>query len=285
MMKATNPTRRTKIVQLMNNWQNTGDQKGKMRDARLKTLSEEPIEPDEEDRVCHMCPAGCREVEKSMHYLHCPVEKLIRARKELAIKVIRQLKVIGSYEGITTMIGKILKQINLRDETPFEIDELSSDGELSLKRTIVGQEKIGWKELCQGYCHKGWSIVQNRYYRWMGIDTKTMNITRWKKRFVTILGEYSLECWRLRNEILHGKDQEESSKIQLKKMRKKARLLYGKKEEIRGTKNYRIFEMPLYKRLRFGIQSITLWVGMAEEVLKLHRENATRRTIHTWLQP
>ena len=53
---------------------------------------------------------------------------------------------------------------------------------------------------------------------------------------------------------------------------------------IQGTHNLRIFDMPLYKRLRFGIQSITLWVGMVEDVLKLHRENPTKNTIHSWLQ-
>ena len=73
--------------------------------------------------------------------------------------------------------------------------------------------------------------------------------------------------------------------MQLKTAREKVKSLYKKKGELRGTQNFKIFDMPMYKRLRFGIQSITLWVGMAEEVLKLHRENAVKNTIHHWLQP
>ena len=61
--------------------------------------------------------------------------------------------------------------------------------------------------------------------------------------------------------------------------------LYKKKEELRGCKNFSIFDMPMYKRLRFEIQSITLWVEMAEEVLKLHRENVAKNTILQWIGP
>ena len=53
---------------------------------------------------------------------------------------------------------------------------------------------------------------------------------------------------------------------------------------LRGSKNFSIFDMPLYKRLQVSVQSIALWMGMPEEVLKLHRENAATNTIHQWLQ-
>ena len=88
------------------------------------------------------------------------------------------------------------------------------------------------------------------------------------------MGDYCLECWKLQNETLHGKEQEESRKKKLTNMQTKVKYLYKKKEELQGSKNLSIFDMPLYKQSRFGVQSITLWVGMAEEVLKLHRENA-----------
>ena len=89
----------------------------------------------------------------------------------------------------------------------------------------------------------------------------------------------------MRNESLHGKEMADSKKIQLTRIRTKVKHLYKRKEELRGSKNFRIFDMPLYKRIRFGVQSITLWVGMAEEVLKLHRENAAKNTILQWIGP
>ena len=46
----------------------------------------------------------------------------------------------------------------------------------------------------------------------------------------------------------------------------------------------KIFDMPLAKRLLMGVQSSKIWVGMAEEVLKMNRERAIKHTIHHWLQ-
>ena len=54
---------------------------------------------------------------------------------------------------------------------------------------------------------------------------------------------------------------------------------------MRGTRYYRIFKMPLKKRLKMGVQANTIWIGMAEESLRLHREMQTKNTIDRWLQP
>ena len=103
--------------------------------------------------------------------------------------------------------------------------------------------------------------------------------------FSTILVDYSLECWKLRNETIHGKERDESRKIQQVKIKKHIRDLYAKKETLKGKTQYRIFDMPINKRLGMGIQSSLIWVGMAEEVLRLHRENATKNTLDHWLNP
>ena len=54
---------------------------------------------------------------------------------------------------------------------------------------------------------------------------------------------------------------------------------------MRGDPNFKIFEMPLHKRLLMGKQSSKIWIGMAEEALRLHQENATKYTIDHWLNP
>ena len=285
MLRKSNAIRRIKLTKMMFNWQNTGRQKGKIRDAKLREGSDNPIEPTDEEATCHLCPSGCGEEEKSLHFLHCPTKKNRIDRNMLITTVLKKLKLLRTYEGICTVVRLALTRISSREEMDFVEELRENDGELSLSQTFRGQERIGWHELCQGFCHKGWAIVQNRYYRRNGIVTRTLNIERWKKMFSKILAEYCLSCWQMRNDTLHGKDMEETGKLQLKKAREKVRSLYKKKSELKGTNNYKIFDMPLYKRLRFGIQSITLWAGMAEEVLKLHRENAVKNTLHHWLQP
>ena len=139
--------------------------------------------------------------------------------------------------------------------------------------------------LYQGYFHKEWTRIQYIHYMRVGIDSKALNIDRWKKMFCTILGEYCLDCWHNRNEVLHGKELEDSKQIRLERIKKIVKGLYKRKGEIKGQREYRIFRMPIKKRLKMGIQSNTIWTGMAQEVLKLHRERMTKNTIHSWLQP
>ena len=62
------------------------------------------------------------------------------------------------------------------------------------------------------------------------------------------------------------------------------KLLYGKRSELRGSPPYRVFDMKLERRILQGVQALTLWVRKAEEVLKLHREQSDKNTIHRWLR-
>ena len=285
MIKNARPLRRTKIAQLMHDWQNTGRQKGKIRDSRLQLNGDTPKEATIEELECHKCPDGCNEEENELHFLECPQQHTIVRRRDCIKTVLRRLKKLHTYEGIMSMIGYILNCISERIELDFDWIGLQRDGDMSLCIALTGQEDIGWKRLCQGYYHKTWTTVQSKHYKRLGKNSRTQNIGRWKKMFSTILVDYSLECWKLRNETIHGKERDESRKIQQVKIKIHIRDLYARKETLKGKPQYRIFDMPINKRLGMGIQSSLIWVGMAEEVLRLHRENATKNTLDHWLNP
>ena len=285
MLSSVGPNRRIRLIQLIHNWQNVGSQKGRFRDARLRLDSDNPMTPTEEEVHCHKCPEGCDEAESNLHYLECPATHT-RKRRTLGIKrVLTRLKKLRTYEGITSQIGHILQKISKRDELEFDWEELSKDGELSLNNAIRGQETIGWTSLCQGFHHKEWSKVQCKYYRQLGANPRTFNIARWKKMFSLILAEYSLDCWKQRNETIHGNEKELPRKKKLGKLRKQVRGLYANKGELNGHPNKKVFSMPLTKRLKMGLQSTIIWIGLAEEVLRLQRDNVKKNTLHHWLQP
>ena len=82
------------MVKLMNNWQNTGTQKGVFRDARLNQGKDTPQQPTEEERSCHLCPGDCGEEEIELHYLECPSEDMVKARSKLIKNVCSRLKKI-----------------------------------------------------------------------------------------------------------------------------------------------------------------------------------------------
>ena len=164
------------------------------------------------------------------------------------------------------------------------MDELKLDGDSSLAKALIGQKLIGWKAMCQGFLHKAWATTQHEHYKTLGVKTRYLNIGRWKKMMSTILSEYCLECWARRNETIHGISIQDSRIKQLDRLRKQVKALYGKRRQLRSSKNKSIFDLPLKKRLNMGLQSTKLWVGLAEEVLRLDRESATKYTIVHWLQ-
>ena len=67
------------------------------------------------------------------------------------------------------------------------------------------------------------------------------------------------------------------------RLRDLVKTLYMKKKETTPKQRKRVYSMPLKKRLEMGFHSLTLWVGMAEEVLKQNREQAAKLTIHHWI--
>ena len=69
----------------------------------------------------------------------------------------------------------------------------------------------------------------------------------------------------------------------MKRLREQVKVLYTKKKETTPKQRKRVYSMPLKKRLELGFHSLTLWVGMAEEVQKQNREQAAKLTIHHWI--
>jgi hypothetical protein len=284
LLNKTNPTRRVKLIKLIHNWQNTGRQKGMMRDARLKLDTESPLHPTVEETNCHLCPGGCGEEEGTMHYLHCSTIVSREGRKRLIKKVLRRLSKLRTSASIMSLVGYVL--VSISEDQDIDPDSAVHDWRTNklLARVINGQEGIGWMALCQGFYHKAWSTLQHNYYMSLGTKTRYLNIRRWKRMFSTILCEYSLECWEMRNKTIHGENCGVGRERQLQRLREQVKELYKEKRNVRGTKNGGIFDLPLEKRQKMGIHSTKLWIGMAEEVLRLHRENATKLTLHQWLQ-
>ena len=64
----------------------------------------------------------------------------------------------------------------------------------------------------------------------------------------TILMDYSLDCWKLRNEsTIHGKENDTSRQKKKEKLQKQITGLYKKRKELPESKKGRIFDMPLKK--------------------------------------
>ena len=101
--------------------------------------------------------------------------------------------------------------------------------------------------------------------------------------FLTILTDYSYDCWKLRNEAVHRVLTKEGRVIKKARLVEQVRCLYKKKKELSGNPLRKVFNMCVEKRLQQGVHSLILWIGKAEEVIILHREESDKTTIDRWL--
>jgi hypothetical protein len=284
MLRKANPMRRITLIKMMHNWQNIGVQKGKIRDSRLRMQTDEPLTPTEEEKDCHLCQDGCGEVEGNLHYISCQAPNPLESRKKSIQSAIKKLKSLRTAEPILSIISIMLRSLSTDQQCEYDLREMKIEEGTPLSRAIRGQERIGWRAMCQGFVHKEWAAAQTEHYRKLGIKTKYYNGGRWSRMISTILSDYCLECWAKRNETIHGKKDTDSRTKKLARLRKQVKALYKRQDMIHNKRHKRIFDMPLKKRLKMGLQSTVLWVGMAEEVLRLDRETATKNTLDLWIQ-
>ena len=283
LLRRANPIKKNRLIQVMHDWQNVGRQKGKFRDSKIKSTERQQDNITTEEKTIHLCPVGCGEVEDHLHYVKCKAEPMIAARQKSRLNVLTRLKRLRTNEFICSTISYILKSIGDCEEIQMYGERYESDDERNLLPALLGQKEIGWENMIKGFIHEGWAQAQQRHYMRLGVTSKVYSIKRWKRMFLTILSDYGHDCWTTRNEAIHGSSIKEGREVRKKRLVELTKELYKQKNDLRGSPYRRIFNMKLSKRISHGIQSLTLWVGKAEEVLKLHREEADKNTLDRWL--
>ena len=123
------------------------------------------------------------------------------------------MKKLKTNEFILSFLGYILKSISNEERVSLEDITFDTEDERSLMSALIGQQEIRWIELLKGFAHKGWTISQRRHYMMTGKQSKMYSEKRWKRMFLTILTDYSNDCWKHRNEVLHGDTTEEGEKL------------------------------------------------------------------------
>lgn len=283
LLRHASPIQKNRHIQTLHNWQNVGSQKGKIRDSRLGRDVQPPLQPTEEEKEIHLCPNGCGETEESMHYIRCQEKEMMKKRDLYRERAMNKLKKLRTNEGILGTVNQIIKRISNDDEMFNLHNEVATIGGKNLQVAIKGQEIIGWTAMIQGFVHKDWAEIQNNHYKRTGLNKRIYSKKRWKREFVNIVTQYGKDCWTSRNEAIHGKTTTEGRTMRLERLRNQVKQLYGKRRETTQKQKKNLYSVPLEKRLKFGVQALTLWVGKAEEVLKLNREQAAKYTIPHWL--
>lgn len=134
------PFFRTKLAQLMHDWQHTGNRKAMMAEGT-------------DD-----CPCQCAMKENKLHYLYYPAIQIAGGRRRLLTMLQQQLKSTNTYPGITTSIGKILMK-GFEGEWWKEL-QTQNVMEQKLQDIIEKQRSLGDMSLAKGYMIQEWKELQ-----------------------------------------------------------------------------------------------------------------------------
>ena len=251
------PIFRSKIMQLMYDWQYVWERKHLMKESEDK------------------CPMLCGAIETRLHYLWCKDKAFCETRKKHLSLLHKQLDSAGTYPGITATIMKIVTEgINgtwrTLTNTPTQMDKL-------LEVAVLEQAKLGEHSLIKGYMVHEWVEAQRQWQA-----TGSYQQGQWTSNVIKALHTYAFSMWKSRNDILHN------DKVKSVKARKRGALqdrideLYKRVRTNLKDSEKRYFHLPVEQRKMKGIEAMTLWIELVEAIFR-KRGQAHQTNIDDWL--
>ena len=263
-MKKYSEYKKSKVIQLMYNWQNDGCQKQKFH-AQADAL----------------CPAKCGEVETHNHYLRCNDKRMIQTRIERR-RILRQhLNLRNTHPQITNAI--ILYLTKGPEETLYTLGEPTDVISKLIIEAVEENFHLNQASLEKGFTSKKWHIAQQEWARIINSD-KGYKQKYWGRDLIIELQTYSYELWKTRNEILHGNTVAEQNKKKYEECKERIRELYKIPRTNLNEKEKKIFKLPLALRLKSSRQAMRLWIETAELCFQRAMENDERSKIK-WYFP
>ena len=185
----------------------------------------------------------CGSKETKMHYLYCTDKEFTHTREKYLRLLIKQLKALNTYPGITTAICKILRH---GYKTDWIQDIANVDGEHSILLQAVNlQQQLGNHSLPLGYTTSLWEQCQNK---WILTSQSNNYCGDWAKDVIITLQTYTYSIWKERNNILH-QHAEKSIRVKTKQaLQERIALLYNHGRANLTNHELQYFKLPVDQR-------------------------------------
>ena len=234
--------RRTKLCQLMYNWQNTGQQKQQMHNND------------------GLCPTGCGEQETHLHYLHCNNAEMKKHRLQQLQHLNKRMEKIKTYAGIKANITNIIMNQYANIPLPTKCNTLADK---YINEAINEQKELGATSLEKGFMPIKWQMAQEAWTNEM-----SNNNNQWEVKIIQYLQDYTYSIWKKRNEFIHGQTVQDSNKEKKKQLQQKVKELYKKDRGLLTHRERIHFNLPLEQRLKGGIDNLTSWIKLMELIFE-----------------
>lgn len=94
---------------------------------------------------------------------------------------------------------------------------------------------------------------------------------------------YVYDCWKARNEIIHGKTEKSEHVLKKAELQHKVAALYKKGRANLSLHEKSYFKLPVEQRQKKGVQSLSLWLQIVECIFK-HKGAAQQEETDEWLE-
>ena len=146
-----------------------------------------------------MCPLCHTHIETCDHVLRCKEQNITAARLHLLNELEQKLKKIKTHPLLLAWILIGMKQW-IKGYKISRPDRTSNNKKL--RKAIREQKKLGYNNLFRGILSTKWNKTQLSYGKGTG-KYDSGNVTHWSNKASRYLMEYTIDCWRIRCDIVH----------------------------------------------------------------------------------
>jgi len=225
-----------------------------------------------------LCPSCQRDREDAEHFLTCPNTARASLFDDLKRNLTTTTQHLRLHPCILTAIWLDLAAI--RNTSPYP--DVSAEVLPLLNTPIHWQSRLGWAQLYKGRLATHWACA---------IDTLhpelMMNGTQVMAAIQTIVWQYVLAIWKLRNEHLHH----HAGQMDLPNYRHAVTTLYEQRHLLTPAAQQALYRQPLATMLELPAPRLQTWTARGYDYfhrqLKAAKKQATLHTqdIRTYFHP
>jgi hypothetical protein len=193
----------------------------------------------------HHCPSCGEEYENRSHILRCRHETrtpwqnklLTKVRKEWEEKETSQVLLAVIVDGLEAWFN----------DTAFP----EARHPPGVQELIKDQNEIGWEQLFYGRFSTKWKEYQKAELKRQRQEQKEHNCgSPWIRTVIEIIWEAVRDEWKLRNDVRHGKDDEEKALKQMEQAERQIKHWYEKKKWMETEVQRLVFKDSVHEELK-----------------------------------
>ena len=236
------------------------------------------------DPVRQRCPSCFAVKEDRDHIIRCPATARNTWRANTIVAVQEHCHLLRTSPTMTAMLVHGLHGW-FENHAQFQP---TIDVPSKYRRLVAQQNAIGWRQMFHGRLSIEWARLHDDHMfclaKQHGHDSHLFRGTRkrtgdqWCQDITTLLWTQWTVVWKIRNEVIHGKDEQDRRKKQEQENLRKLRKIYSQRELIKPRVQELLFD-EISEHETMSALSIKNWLAVHKTIFIASIKQAPRRAI------